>query len=833
MINRSLILLITVFSTVLFGFATMKSDREELRLVGDVKSVIINENGRPSLRYEFLANVGNLFIGYTYKDDGSIEYLIKPGSSTPATDTTEATKTFLWQKGLKTVYKRVDHYDEAGNVVGYSYYDSLSNQTEFVKQSYKYDVSGNKDERGTGITDAKKNKVEKFAYDNIGNIIEKAEFINGTKAREFKYQYEFDLEGNWTKRTVQAKDIAAGQNRFNQSSITTRDFSYFTLKNPPPPVIDPTQLNNNFGFADSVHVLGADVILPSDSKSTLTWRLTGKVPVIKAGDFLTAGDVAKSAFNFIRAVETVMKNPDGSVIVTTQRVPPASLPRRKPGDPGMPAIDPNAPVQPDPTPIVPSTPLIRLKDNSKAIYPNTYATKIAGLDTKDKLFTKITLSAIDTQPTVGSFLYLALNPPIVNEDKYLKVEALEQKYGVTIVTASNATPFDILRPAKPGRPGLVQYQSKVIFTKVLADYKMTELTENSVAFLDPSPNWQVGDIVVLDQSAPPAPVMPVTPGNPGMIQQPQPQPMPMQPPAMQPGMTGIGSASNERRIVKIYYPVAGMTVFETTQAEPKELYNVIDGYPYPKLQPKITPGLPGIPNGPGPNMNPNDMPLILTPDMPYVFKRITTVNNMQLAIFDAPGPQVAVGRKIIIPATPIKAEVIMTVTGLLTTFGNSIGIPVTVDNQNGGNNPATNPVPQQPVQPPKPTLKAGVKLIPDSVRIAYYNETSKTMILNRDTLNLRKGDLVVYEGKVIESNTKAAIQGIQVRITSLPPIGGVLRYGFEKVSRDEVYDQPQPQAQPVDPGDGGNMGGVSNGNNARPKTVGPGQALPPVIVPYF
>ncbi len=815
-------------ATVVTVFAAppnVKSDREELRLVGDVKSVLISENGIPTLRYDFSPTQnGNLWIGYTYKDDGKIDYTIKRGPEVTNPETNEFKKVFLWQRGVKTEIKREDYYDEAGNVVGYSYFN-LNSNNEFVKQSYKYDASGNKDERGTGISDAKKNKVEKFAYDNMGNIIEKAEYINDIKAREFKYSYEFDLEGNWTKRTIQSKDIAAGQTNFRQSSITTRDFSYYSLKNPPPPVVDPVKLSNNFGYADTVHVLGADVTLPTDYKTQLSWKLTGNVPTIKAGDFLTAGDVANGSFKFGRYVESAMKNADGSITVNTSRIDPTkALPKRKPGDPNAPVTDPNAPIVPDPIiPVV--VPSIRLKENCVAILPTNDKVKIAGMDTKDKFFTKITFSAIDTQPAVGSYLYLAINPPVVNEEKYLKVEATEQKYGVTVITASNATPFDIIRPAKPGRQGLVQYKPNVMFTKVNIDYKMTELTDSTVAFLDPSPSWQVGDIVVLDQNMP----VVTQPTNPNGMQ-PQPQPTPvMQPQTGVPGIGGTGS--NERKILRISHPVTGITVFDTTQAQPAELYNEIPGYKYPVLQPKV---IPGLPNGAGPNMNPNDAPLILTADMPYKFMRVVTINNIPMAIFENPAPTVQPGKKIIIPQTPNSPEIVMTVNGMPTPYGNNTGIPVIVDNQNQPNNPNGTPQTQQPpVQPAKPTIKAGVKVLPSTVRVSYYNEANKSMILKGDVPDLRKGDLVVFEGPVLEAASKKTLQGIQVRITVIPPVGGVLRYSFEKVSKDEVYDQPQVQANNNDPMDDGNMGAGPGPSVGRPKTVGPGVALPPVVTPML
>jgi hypothetical protein len=605
------------------------------------------------------------------------------------------------------------------------------------------------------------------------------------------------------------------------------------LKNPPPPPIDPVQQSNNYGFADTVHILGAEVILPADYKKQTTWRLTGTLPNIKAGDFLTRGNVAKDMFDFGRYVESVMKNPDGSITVNTSKIDPSkALPKRKPGDPNAPPIDPNAPIIPDP-PIQPVVPNIRLKENCVAILPSNDKVKIAGIDAKDKIFTRITFSAIDTQPAVGSYLYLALNPPIVNEDKYLKVEATEQKYGVTVVTTSNATPFDIIRPAKPGRQGLVQYKSNVIFTKVNVDYKMTELTENSIAFLDPAPDWQKDNIVLLDQSMPVV-TQPTNPMNPNGMQ-PQPQPAPIMQP--QPGMPGTGTGgagSNERKILKISHPVTGVTVFETTQAQPAELYNEIAGYKYPVLQPKVVLGLPGNPNGPGPNMNPNDTTLVLSPDLPYKFVRITNINGIPMAIFENPAPVVTVGRKIIVPQTPNSPEIVMTVNGMPTPYGNNTGIPVTIENQNTQNNPNGNPQTQQPpTQPAKPVIKAGVKVLPTAtIRVSYYNETNKSMILKGDVPDIRIGDLVVYEGQVLEAASKKTLQGIQVRITKTPPVGEVLRYSFEKVSKDEVYDQPQVQAN-ADPIDDGNMGGGPGPSVGRPRTVGPGVALPPVVTPML
>lgn len=105
----------------------------------------------------------------------------------------------------------------------------LTESTRAVLETATYDMKGTKIDTayflGTGGSLTGK---EVYKYDDRGNIVEMTLFnTDGSVVTKEKYDYEFDAMGNWTKMTTSVAVIENGQMSFEPTEVTYRIIAYY------------------------------------------------------------------------------------------------------------------------------------------------------------------------------------------------------------------------------------------------------------------------------------------------------------------------------------------------------------------------------------------------------------------------------------------------------------------------------------------------------------------------------------------------------------------------------------------------------------------------------
>ncbi len=94
---------------------------------------------------------------------------------------------------------------------------------------YEYKYSKNKVEELVYSNDGKINQHYVSTLDDSGNEIEQTNLdvlkIYGEK--KYRYEYEFDAQGNWTKQTTYKEEISSGVSSFKPYSVHHRTISYW------------------------------------------------------------------------------------------------------------------------------------------------------------------------------------------------------------------------------------------------------------------------------------------------------------------------------------------------------------------------------------------------------------------------------------------------------------------------------------------------------------------------------------------------------------------------------------------------------------------------------
>jgi hypothetical protein len=121
----------------------------------------------------------------------------------------------------QVINKYTFKYDEKGNMIEKVEYPYPNQPSRFSKNTYKYDEKGNMIEinlnNGAGSSFNSKTILK---YDDKGGIIEQNRYNAGGKLdKTLSTQYEYDKNGNWTKKTTSAKKSA--------TSVTNRRIDYY------------------------------------------------------------------------------------------------------------------------------------------------------------------------------------------------------------------------------------------------------------------------------------------------------------------------------------------------------------------------------------------------------------------------------------------------------------------------------------------------------------------------------------------------------------------------------------------------------------------------------
>ncbi|HYG09292.1 MAG TPA: energy transducer TonB [Pyrinomonadaceae bacterium] len=104
---------------------------------------------------------------------------------------------------------------------------------------------------------------EVYKYDDRGNIVEMTLFnTDGSVLSKEKYDYEFDAVGNWTRMTTSVAVIENGQMSFEPTEVTHRIIAYY-LEDATAKKLQTATLSNNTNAAVSVAPAGMAVSKPN------------------------------------------------------------------------------------------------------------------------------------------------------------------------------------------------------------------------------------------------------------------------------------------------------------------------------------------------------------------------------------------------------------------------------------------------------------------------------------------------------------------------------------------------------------------------------------------
>jgi hypothetical protein len=121
-------------------------------------------------------------------------------------------------------YKFTHKYDDGGRLTEKIWYGNSGDL--WLRYVYKYreseveelvySANGSLNQRYVSTLDNRGNEVEQTNYNVAGNSVRS----------RVKYSYEFDAQGNWTKRTSQRQDVAKGEDDYKPGYITHRTITY-------------------------------------------------------------------------------------------------------------------------------------------------------------------------------------------------------------------------------------------------------------------------------------------------------------------------------------------------------------------------------------------------------------------------------------------------------------------------------------------------------------------------------------------------------------------------------------------------------------------------------
>ncbi|WP_417201476.1 hypothetical protein [Bizionia sp.] len=156
-------------------------------------------------------------------------------------------------KGNDTIeYVHKLEFDKADNLISEVQIDKSGNEENKIANNFKYDRNGNlirssykvhsteyisefKWENDKIISrsdfiiypDESKHLEESNDYDKYYNPTDYKKFANSKIDQEIKYEYEYDKNGNWIKRTVFLKQNSLGSKKFEKAYIEFREIEYW------------------------------------------------------------------------------------------------------------------------------------------------------------------------------------------------------------------------------------------------------------------------------------------------------------------------------------------------------------------------------------------------------------------------------------------------------------------------------------------------------------------------------------------------------------------------------------------------------------------------------
>jgi protein TonB len=166
---------------------------------------------------------------------------------------------------------------------------------------------------------------EVYKYDDRGNIVEMTLFnTDGSVLSKEKYEYEFDAMGNWTKMTTAVAVIENGQMSFEPTEVTYRVIAYY-LEDATARKLQTASLSNNTNAAASVTPASMADNKPAATPAAAKPQPTAAQPKLAAAPANTnaaAGNASTPANNAPAAV--VKRTANVPALPTSSGAPAAS-----------------------------------------------------------------------------------------------------------------------------------------------------------------------------------------------------------------------------------------------------------------------------------------------------------------------------------------------------------------------------------------------------------------------------------------------------------------------------------------------------------------------------
>jgi protein TonB len=138
---------------------------------------------------------------------------------------------------------------------------------------------------------------EVYKYDDRGNIVEMTLFnTDGSVLSKEKYDYEFDAMGNWTKMTTAVAVIENGQMSFEPTEVTYRVIAYY-LEDATAKKLQTASLANNTNAAASVAPASMTDNKPSANANPQTSAPQPKLTAAPANTKAATGNASTAAAN--------------------------------------------------------------------------------------------------------------------------------------------------------------------------------------------------------------------------------------------------------------------------------------------------------------------------------------------------------------------------------------------------------------------------------------------------------------------------------------------------------------------------------------------------------
>jgi hypothetical protein len=246
------IILLLGLTAVIPASAQWKTDRELDQLTGPVKTIVVEDAKIIYGFGQYIEGPRSHSRTTTYDPNGKkIRENPKPHSCGTGdlfnskvdvfTDADNRTRTeVIYDESNKPVSKHVWSYDEQGRLIDWSIYKGLFIDWSIINSAltgelmlegrwvYTYDERGNRTKAVRLDHAGRMERGEYYVYDEMNNPIERASLeADSTAQDKLSYNYEYDLRGNWIKKTTSVWVVKDGRSYIEPAEVTYRTITYY------------------------------------------------------------------------------------------------------------------------------------------------------------------------------------------------------------------------------------------------------------------------------------------------------------------------------------------------------------------------------------------------------------------------------------------------------------------------------------------------------------------------------------------------------------------------------------------------------------------------------